>query len=298
VTDRRLRRDPGSWGRLGLSLAIVVALVLPWQIYIIHTFPQEARWEYALNTRHFFAPLEGHGGGFGFHWRALRDLYGNTPLVPPLVVGSLLLLAGRVPRRDHRAALITWVVVTYAFFTASATKMTAYCYTVSPIVYLAFGAALERAFGWLTRRARADSASIVRSIAMLVALVMAWGVTARELAYHHSDRKLEQKPYRAVRIHDTAIIRRLPEILPSGRDWVVFNCRQHEGILVMFHTPYTGYDGLPTAAQLATLQARGLAVAVFDAPDLPGYLASNRSVFKIRPSVWDGPLGQVRQITN
>ena len=127
---------------------------------------------------------------------------------------------------------------------------------------------------------------------------MAWSLTARELAYYHWDRKLEQKPYRAVRIRDTAIIRRLPETLPSGREWVVFNCRQHEGILVMFHTSYIGYDAVPTAQQLATLQARGIAIAVFDAPDLPGYLADSPDVFKIRPSVWDGRLGRVREITN
>ena len=263
------------------------------------TFPEEARWEYALNNRHFFVAVEeGHEGGVGFHWRALRDLYGNSPLVPPLVVASLLLLAARVPRSDHRAALITWIAVTYAFFTAAATKMTAYCYPVSPIVYLAFGAALESAQRWLTGRAGVDRASIVRSGAILLVLLMAWSVTARELAYYHLDRKLEQKPYRAVRIHDTAIIRRLPEILPSGREWVVFNCRQHEGILVMFYTPYTGYDAVPTVEQLASLQARGVAVAVFDAPDLPGYLAHNLTVFKIHPSVWDGRLGRVGRITN
>ena len=298
IASRHDRRDPRSWGRLAMAFVLAVAVVLPWQIYILRAFPEEARREYAHTTRHLDAALEGHQGDVWFHWRALRDLYGNSPLVPPLVAGSLLLLALRVQQRDRRAALVTWVVVTYAFFTTATTKMTAYCYPISPIVYLALGATLEDAVRWLSRRADMEKAWIVRTLALSFVLVMVWSMTARELAWSHLDRKLEQKPYRAVRTHDAAIIRRLSEILPPGRDWAVFNCREHEGILVMFHTPYTGYHSVPTIQQLAILQARGISVAVFDAPDLPEYVARNRDVFKIRPSVWDGRLGQVRRVTN
>jgi 4-amino-4-deoxy-L-arabinose transferase-like glycosyltransferase len=298
VTDRSARRDRHAWGRLVLGLVVTATVVLPWQIYILRVFPEEARWEYALNMRHIHEALEGHEGGFGFHWRALRDLYGNSPVVPPLAAGSLLLLAIRMPRRDHRVALLTWIVAVYAFFTAAATKMTAYCYPVSPLLYLAFGATLESALLWLTHVAGVKRAWAARSLSIVVLLLSAWSVSVRELAYHHTNRKLDEKPYRAVRMRDTEIIRRLPEVLPSGRDWAVFNCREHEGILVMFHTPYIGYDVVPTPEQLATLQAKGVAVAVFTSPDLPDYLAQDPTVFKVRPSVWDGPLGQVRGITN
>ena len=293
------RRGPRPWIRLVLAFVVACAVFLPWQIYILRAFPEDARREYAHNTLHLQRAVEGHSGGPAFHWHALRDLYGDSLLVPPLVAMSLVVLALRMPRRDQRVALLTCVVATYAFFTAVPTKMTAYGYPVSPVVFLAFGAVLETTLLWLTRRAGVERASPARWLGIgLLGVLALWNVSPRQLGYYHSNRKLHEKPYRAVRIHDTEIIRRLPEILPSRRDWAVFNCREHEGILVMFYTPYVGYDVLPTREQLATLHARGVAVAVFYSPDLPDYLAQDPAVFKIRPSVWDGPLGQVRRITH
>jgi 4-amino-4-deoxy-L-arabinose transferase-like glycosyltransferase len=55
VTDQHLRPDSHSWGRIVLELAVAAAVVLPWQISILKTFPEEGRWEYALNTRHLYA---------------------------------------------------------------------------------------------------------------------------------------------------------------------------------------------------------------------------------------------------
>ena len=292
MTDRRARRDPYAWRRFALSLAVTAIVVLPWQMYILHVFPEEARWEYALNTRHVHEALEGHAGGLGFHWRALRDLYGDSPIVPPLVVGALVLLAFRMPRRDHRVALLTWVASMYAFFTMAATKMTAYCYPVSPVVYLALGATLESALLWLGPRVGMKRIAAARALFVLVILLLPWTVNVRELVYHHTNRKLDERPYRAVRVRDTEIFRRLPELLPPGRDWAVFNCREHEGILVMFYSPYIGYDVLPTPQQLAALRARGVAIAVFDGPDLPDHLVRDATVFKIRPSVWEGSVGK------
>ena len=194
---------------------------------------------------------------------------------------SLVVLALRMPRRDQRVALLTCVVATYAFFTAVPTKMTAYGYPVSPVVFLAFGAVLETTLLWLTRRAGVERASPARWLGIgLLGVLALWNVSPRQLGYYHSNRKLHEKPYGPCA---STTRRSFGACLnpSSRRDWAVFNCREHEGdTFVMFYTPYVGYDVLPTREQLATLHARGVAVAVFYSPDLPDYLAQDPAVFK------------------
>ena len=81
------RRGPRPWIRLVLAFVVACAVFLPWQIYILRAFPEDARRSSAHNTLHLQRAVEGHSGGPAFHWHALRDLYGE-------------LVAGSAARRD------------------------------------------------------------------------------------------------------------------------------------------------------------------------------------------------------
>ncbi len=52
--------------QLAFALIIVLALVLPWQLYIFHVFPKEAKWESYYNWLHIVTVLEEHTGSWYF----------------------------------------------------------------------------------------------------------------------------------------------------------------------------------------------------------------------------------------
>jgi 4-amino-4-deoxy-L-arabinose transferase-like glycosyltransferase len=59
-----IRRDSFKKEALHLlsALLVCVAVALPWQLYILHAFPVEAKYEFALNSRHIFEAVEHHVG--------------------------------------------------------------------------------------------------------------------------------------------------------------------------------------------------------------------------------------------
>lgn len=62
-----------------LIVSFIIALIvfLPWQIYIITTFPPQAHFEYAYNTKHIFDVVEGHAGDYLFYLRLADEYLGR-----------------------------------------------------------------------------------------------------------------------------------------------------------------------------------------------------------------------------
>ena len=61
-----------------IAATVAAVTFLPWQFYIMAKFPKESSYEYALNTAHFFRPVEGHGGDVYFHiTEGVSRMYGN-----------------------------------------------------------------------------------------------------------------------------------------------------------------------------------------------------------------------------
>lgn len=56
------------------AFLISLLVFLPWQIYILIYFPLEANYEFAYNTKHFFEPIENHGGSMWFHIKVLNNI--------------------------------------------------------------------------------------------------------------------------------------------------------------------------------------------------------------------------------
>jgi 4-amino-4-deoxy-L-arabinose transferase len=134
ICDVELRKSLLFWKHLAMSLIVVLALVLPWHIYVYVNFRLEYLHEFQYNTLHFSTVVEGHGGGLWYYWNNLSTLYGSAELLSYLILISFLF----VWKTASRLALFLYVVVisVYLFFTLAATKMPAFTAILVPVIIL------------------------------------------------------------------------------------------------------------------------------------------------------------------
>ncbi len=119
-------------GCLACLLFAATAIALPWQLYTISHFPLEAKWEHSYNQRHFCSALEGHDGGFFYHFDHLRMKYGELVYLSILWVTWNGIKHGRVADR----ALLLWLWGTFLPFSFAATKMEAYTIIAAPSIFI------------------------------------------------------------------------------------------------------------------------------------------------------------------
>ncbi|PKP22451.1 MAG: hypothetical protein CVU06_09450 [Bacteroidetes bacterium HGW-Bacteroidetes-22] len=149
VNDKRNWVRIKSYTPMFLSLLVTFIVFVPWQIYILRKFPIEANYEFALNTKHFFEPIEDHGGNVWFHLHALSNLYGSGEAVPYILLLGLLILMKKTRLNTYRTVMISSVLIVYIFYSIAATKMTSFCLIVAPFLFLGLAALTDGALRYI-----------------------------------------------------------------------------------------------------------------------------------------------------
>ncbi|MDR3681410.1 MAG: glycosyltransferase family 39 protein [Flavipsychrobacter sp.] len=123
-------------GKISFNVLIIfcaaMVVFLPWQWYILHTYPTEAVWEYATNSRHFYQAIEGHSGSWLYHFGQLRFLYSQLVYIPI----AWFTYHTYINRNKTGLVICTWFWIPYLFFSLSATKMPAYTLIASPAIFI------------------------------------------------------------------------------------------------------------------------------------------------------------------
>lgn len=120
---------------VGTSACMALALALPWQLYILAKFPQEARWEYLHQWMHVTTPLEGHQDpGPLYYLNQIRINYSELIYLP------LIYLIWKVStpsgERVKYLTLLVWIFVPLMFFSFVSTKMQGYILFISPALFM------------------------------------------------------------------------------------------------------------------------------------------------------------------
>ncbi len=250
-----------------LAAASAAAVFLPWRLYTAHAFPEHAAWATRRALRYLTEVVDGQGGTWTFHLANLPDHFG---LLAPV---ALLLFALRALREPERGlALLVWIGVTYAVFSAAPTKMDSYVFVAAPALWCALGmaAALPAALPAGSRR---------RAAAWLLAagLVLGtlhdglrawrpWAPRPRTLALAEELRSLG------------ATVSRLP-----GGPWVVFSVPSPADARFYARAGFRG--GLPDDRILALARQRGYQVAIYGKDPLPGEPPGRRQALLARGDV-------------
>ncbi|MCW3102896.1 MAG: hypothetical protein JWO09_1336 [Bacteroidetes bacterium] len=280
--DKQKRACLRSYIDPALSLVACVIVFLPWQLYISKAFPAESSAEYALNTKHFFEVVEGHGGDAFYYFDNLRKVYGDGQLVPFVILISFIFLYRQISENKFRIAFFSYIIIVYLFFSLAATKMIAFCFIVSPFIFLSLAALIKDILG-LVKEKLFKRAAFQKGFMVLTLLLICWGnLNLYKIAYKHT---LEVKPNdndkRADKIRDAAFIKSLATILPSP-DYVIFNCKEEKNIGIMFYTDFIAYDKPLEYNTYLQLKKQNIKLAVIDNGKLPDYILNDPAVVRIQ----------------
>jgi 4-amino-4-deoxy-L-arabinose transferase-like glycosyltransferase len=116
-----------------IMITIAGLIFLPWQFYIHHNFPLEAKWEQDYNTLHFWKSLEGHDAPWYYYLNHM-GIHFNELVYIPLIWFIMQLFKKRFSY--NYVALLIWVIVPILFFSASATKMPGYILMCAPPLFM------------------------------------------------------------------------------------------------------------------------------------------------------------------
>lgn len=239
--DRSMRRIVVH----GLLLIIVAtAVALPWQLYILHNFHDQALWEYAFNARHITEPLDGNGGPFWFFFEHLRIDYGELVYLPVVWFTYLTIRS----RKLNDVAVAIWFWVPYLFFSIVATKLNGYTLFAAPAVFLI------TANGFIALRDKAPALGKYKWLAVVVA----WLFILLPVRYCIERVKLFQNVEREPAW--AADIQKMKNTSLDNVKTVLFNT-QHP-IETMFSTNITAYEYTPGKDTLERLKKEGYNVIV------------------------------------
>jgi 4-amino-4-deoxy-L-arabinose transferase len=267
LVDAHRRRQPQEYVRLLVGVAVTLAVVLPWQLYIHHQFPLESAFEREYSARHFGEVLEDKGGPWYFYVTNLW--YQFKWLVLPLAGGLGLLFTTVLRKRPLRPMLLMCAFV-FGFFSSAATKMVSYTYAVAPLLFLLIALAWIEAEHWLSPRGRAGQVGAI----VLTALLLFFDLQPISLIKHHSAyTSLVLYQERARKLQHTAVYRQLDALVPAGS--MVFNAPPFEDIEARFYSQRNVYTQWPEESEYQSLRRQGIPVAAFTGPgtaELPAYL--------------------------
>ncbi len=255
-----------------ISICITFLIFLPWQFYILFQYPLEAHYEYAMNTKHLFEPVENHSGSIWFHIDALKLLYGSGDLIPFILLAGLISLGLRVQNIAYRVALLAPIVIVYLFFSLVSTKIESFCLIVTPFVLLGLASLTCHIIDFLCLKIRLD---YIKKILIFLSLMVA-------CFFLVNLPDIYSNAYRPHRMRDMELIKKIQGQLRDD-PYVIFNAELSGNghIPIMFYTPYIAYDFIPSQEQLNAVFAKGFKVAVIHSSTLPEYIKNSSDIYII-----------------
>lgn len=277
--DKNTRFQKRPWMHLLVITAGVFLLVFPWQWYIFSYFPEEAAWEAAYNSRHFFEVLESQEQPWYFHFKNLAKLFiypnrsfGWVLLLPALLYSGRTLLFSNAVGKAYTAS----AVFVLLFFSLAATKMPGFTYLLVPLVFAVlahFLVAAGRLF------------SLFLPITPLLRLFMAGGLFVGIYFYAVPSGEVNPRSVATNRFFEgrMANYEKLltidAHLTADDSKWVIFNTVMYEDIVLMFHTKkdLTAYSRVPTGNDIHIAHEKNYRIAVVqqEGQVLPEYVTDN-----------------------
>ncbi len=257
------------------ALFVTVCVALPWQIYTHIAFPEHAKYEDNLNSKHITEAVEGHGGDNWFYYNELSNQYGDL-LVPICIMGVFMLYTYFKNKNLYNALLISTCFI-FCFFTFAATKMTAFTMVISFFLFLSLGAVTDKLSDFIKLNKAPKKllfCTIILSVLIasldidkIQANFTKWKLVENNLFYMESELQSKQM---ADYIHDTE----------KDTSYVVFNAGFPGNIATMFFSNQIAYTNLPSDEDIRVVKNNKYKIGIIDNGNLPISIDTNKN-FKI-----------------
>jgi len=281
-------------GHYLIALGITLLVFLPWQIYILQEFPEQAHQELFYNISHFHKSIENHHESSWFYLIILPLQYFGHGFKPfqyhfqwniGTIVSYIILLTGLVMlvrtmrKRSESLTLLATLLFVYLFFSFAKTKMPAFTFIVCLIWFMSIATITEKIWLFICKIIHYP---IIQKI-MLALLIVGCG-------YYQSNYGHYYKMYHGninCKVHNKLLFKQLDTSLPQN--CYVFNTLVNGqphldvtlGVFGTFYSNRQCYWELPSMAAIKSLQAKGYSVAIFDDPYLPAEYRKDNSIILI-----------------
>ncbi len=222
-----------------LFLTTVLAIVLPWQLYIHFQFPLEAAWESEYNMKHIFEAIPPHDQAFYYHFDRMRIIFGELIYLPLL---WLIFKTFKSKFQERDLFLLVWILVPYVFFSFVQTKMQGYILFCAPAIFILTAIFFE--YLWTLK---------IKYFAKAVAILLLL------LPIRYSIERI--KPFSDIeRSADWITEIKSLDKNDSNPKKVIFN--NEYPIETMFHTDFIAYEKVPGITKLRDLRQEGYSIYI------------------------------------
>ena len=256
-------------------------MFIPWQLYILKTFPLESAYEFEFNRKHIFEVLQGHTGNVFYHLNFMNTAYGKY-LIPFALVGIFYAFKPNKMNKILSLSMLIMVTVVYAFFSIIVkTKMPAFVYPVSSIIIILIAAGLFNSLTSISNYLLKENLSqSVKKIALstLVLLLGIYSLKPWEIAKNRSI----SNETRNAKINNTQIYKSISDEI--AQKYVIINCKAFEDTEMMFHKKANAFHWFPELRVLDSLQNKGYQFATFksnNTQNLPEYITNDKRILII-----------------
>lgn len=274
ISDKTNRFKILSYKNIAISFLISFMVFIPWQIYILSAFPNEANYEYSLNSKHFFEAVEGHSETLWYYFTdGFNKLYGSAAVIPFLFILGIGMLVAKSSKRVYGYFVVISIVFVYLFYTVAATKMVAFPIIVAPFMFLALSALIWLSLNYFETRINNKIVTNLISI-VLVFSVGLMILNINKIQGYHTMWKPHDNHKRDLELYEMEAIKLISNL---GSDYVVFNFNITDNghIPAMYFTDNIVYGIIPTPEQLNQTLDKSKKVAVVNNGKLPDYILND-----------------------
>ena len=272
-----------SFAGLFLSLTVTTIVALPWQLYVLYRFPRESLYEFKLNTLHFTETIEGHSGGFMYHFNNIEKLYG-TDFQYVIIVSFFVFLVSRI-KAKFKFVMIVWIIIVYVFYSFAATKLSGFTIIVAPLVYIMVAQSISQITHWLgmIRLSPKSKKITIKSFGIaLVFFIFIHFINHDNLSLKNNDQL--RKDYQ-FELNSTWVYKELLSKF-EGQEIMVYNTPIFDKFKIIFMSDKRADIQLPSKNNIEVLKSKNIKIVVFDNEKLPDHILNDSSIAKVKSMVW------------
>jgi 4-amino-4-deoxy-L-arabinose transferase-like glycosyltransferase len=270
-----------KYSHILISALIACIVFVPWQLYIIKTFPLESAYEFEFNRKHIFEVLQGHVGTNLYHIDFLTTAYGRF-LIPFSLLGIFYAFKQIKVDKVLSVAMFIMVVVVYAFFSLIVkTKMPAFVYPVSSIIIVLMASGVFNSLTSVSNLLLKENLSQWIKKTILAFLILFLGIYSLKPWEIAKNRSISNA-LRNAKINNTQIYNSISDEITEK--YVIINCKAFEDTEMMFHKNVNAFHWFPEQRVLDSLQNKGYQFAAFKSnndQNLPEYITNDKRILII-----------------
>ena len=262
------------------SLLISLAIFLPWQLFIFHNYPVEAKTEYQFNLRHFSEAVDGQGGPFSHHFAYIGLIFGS--LVPYLIIPGLIIFYIKSTNKKLSFSIIFSLVFLYIFFSFAKTKMQSFTTVAEIPMYLSIAFLISASVDFSVEKLKLSAILKTVFVAIVFISIAFSRFDFNSLKTNDGFWGKDIDCFNRLK-HNKEVFQRLK--LPDNA--VLFNVPGRHYVEAMYYTNFSAYGFIPTESQSNEVRSKGKRIVLFRPLEnkLPDYLAQDKNLIILNDSL-------------